>query len=208
MLNKFNPLKLKVTSDSNCWFSADLHYNHEKLAATRGCSSVEEMNEQIINNWNKVVTNNDVCFLIGDTVFNDSKGDLTYYLFNKLNFKTLYAQKGNHNSGIKQVFKDHDVYCPDRGGAEVIFAGDYLEAWINKTPVVMFHYPISVWNYMSSGSICLVGHSHGSFYPSTEACKDAKILDCGYDIWKRPIDFAQARAIMDTKGIQKLDHHI
>ena len=40
------------------WFTSDLHLSHNKefLYKPRGFSSVEEMNETIIENWNSLVS--------------------------------------------------------------------------------------------------------------------------------------------------------
>jgi len=55
-------------------FIADLHIDHktihEKAGPLRGnCSSVEEHNEWIIEQWNSVVSKNDLTWVLGDASF-------------------------------------------------------------------------------------------------------------------------------------------
>ncbi len=64
---------------SNTFFASDLHFGHtnavekftrEDGSPLRGFSSVDEMDETIIDNWNKTVAPNDRVFLLGDVVIN------------------------------------------------------------------------------------------------------------------------------------------
>lgn len=52
----------------NRWVISDLHLNHKNIISycSRPFSSVEEMNETIIQNWNKVVRDTDEVFCLGD----------------------------------------------------------------------------------------------------------------------------------------------
>jgi len=77
------------------YFIADLHFGHEKMAKFRGFNSIEEHDEYIIHNWNKVVkdSNFNIIYVLGD-ITND---DASYYKYlNKLNgMKKVVA--GNHD---------------------------------------------------------------------------------------------------------------
>lgn len=50
------------------WFIADSHFFHKKVIeyCNRPFSNVEEMNNIIISNWNKVVKRDDRVFMLGD----------------------------------------------------------------------------------------------------------------------------------------------
>lgn len=56
---------------SKIWFTSDTHFGHANiLKFNRGrFSSVEEMNETIIENWNKCVKPDDIVFHLGDFAF-------------------------------------------------------------------------------------------------------------------------------------------
>lgn len=61
-------------SGNNLFFVSDTHFFHKNIIdfCNRPFSSVEEMNEAIINNWNNVVSPNDYVFHLGDFCFGGS----------------------------------------------------------------------------------------------------------------------------------------
>tara|TARA_R110000851_G_scaffold315229_2_gene477548 strand:- start:759 stop:1274 length:516 start_codon:yes stop_codon:yes gene_type:complete len=74
-------------------FIADLHFNHENCAKTRGFSSAHEMNEHIIKQWNKTVHKKDVTYILGDVTMEKSTG---YCLLDRLN-GVKHVVLGNHD---------------------------------------------------------------------------------------------------------------
>lgn len=50
------------------WLIGDTHFYHRNIIkyCNRPFDSVEEMNEQLIKNWNKVVNDKDVVYMMGD----------------------------------------------------------------------------------------------------------------------------------------------
>jgi calcineurin-like phosphoesterase family protein len=91
------------------YFIADLHIGHTKLALnTRGFNSVEEHDFHIINSINKRITKCDDLYILGDLTLR-KKSELEK--LNKLNCKSLYLIKGNHDASINsreqlKYFKD------------------------------------------------------------------------------------------------------
>lgn len=57
------------------FFVSDTHFGHEAILhyAKRPFSSVEEMDQAMIDNWNKVVGPNDYVFHLGDFCFKGSQ---------------------------------------------------------------------------------------------------------------------------------------
>ena len=57
------------------YFTSDWHFFHNKffIYEPRGFSSVEEMNEAIIKNHNKVVKEEDTIYCLGDCMLNDNQ---------------------------------------------------------------------------------------------------------------------------------------
>lgn len=45
---------------------ADTHFGHEKIAALRGFSSIEEHDNTLVENWNNMVNQNDTVWILGD----------------------------------------------------------------------------------------------------------------------------------------------
>lgn len=55
----------------NTWFTSDPHYFHKNVIeyCNRPFSSVEEMNEALIENYNSVVKPEDMVYILGDVIF-------------------------------------------------------------------------------------------------------------------------------------------
>jgi len=78
------------------FFASDLHLGHRRIlefeAKARPFTSVEEMNEAIVDRWNKTVTKKDVVWVLGDIVFG---ADNFHYLDRLHGIKKLIL--GNHD---------------------------------------------------------------------------------------------------------------
>ena len=50
--------------------TSDLHLNHDKdfIYGSRGYSTVREMNEDIVTEWNMIIDNTDTIYVIGDVM--------------------------------------------------------------------------------------------------------------------------------------------
>ncbi|MEY2701981.1 MAG: phage Bobb, partial [Bacteroidota bacterium] len=59
------------------FFTSDTHFFHEKMIdyekTSRSFSSVEEMDEILISNWNSKITDNDIVYHLGDFSFGNEK---------------------------------------------------------------------------------------------------------------------------------------
>ena len=67
-------------------YLADMHFDHDSIIAydNRPFDSVEEMNEALIANWNRVVTDpEDLTWILGDFCFRD--GERWNELLSRLN---------------------------------------------------------------------------------------------------------------------------
>jgi len=98
---------------ANIFFISDTHFGHKNLlnfkrddgSHQRHYTSVEEMNADLIKNWNSVVGTNDKVYHLGDLALQVPNLDFMYELKGK---KILY--KGNHDkldiSQYAKHFKD------------------------------------------------------------------------------------------------------
>ncbi len=84
---------------------SDTHFNHTNIIkyCNRPFKDVEEMNNTIINNWNKVVKKEDIVYHLGD-LFLGSKYDLEDIL-SKTNGK-IYLIRGNHDRLTVKSYED------------------------------------------------------------------------------------------------------
>lgn len=140
---------------SEIFFTSDTHLGHDKdfIWQARGFSCVEEMNEAIVNNWNKIVKPEDTVYLLGDVILNDiEKG---YQYLNALN-GYINIILGNHDGKTKiDLFK----HIPN-----VNIMG---YAWLlqyHKFNFFLSHYPSITSNYddkdLKKRTINLHGHVH------------------------------------------------
>ena len=66
-------VKYTIEEAKHVWVTSDTHFNHANIIkyCNRPFSSVEEMNETIIANWNKVVSQGDTVYHLGDFALGD-----------------------------------------------------------------------------------------------------------------------------------------
>lgn len=147
---------------SNIWFTSDSHFCHKNIIqySNRPFSSVEEMNEAMIANWNKVVDKNDTVYHLGD--FGFAKRDILLNIFNRLN-GNKHLVEGNHDSDAVKLpwASKHDMY-------ELKYKEKYYQ---------LCHYPMRTWNKAFHGARSLFGHVHGTLKPFGFSC------DVGVDCW-------------------------
>lgn len=140
----------------NDFYIADTHFGHEnsvKYDAREGSrifSSVEERDNLIIENINKVVTPQDNLYFLGDISYYTP--EKTAELLKQIKCHNLFACKGNHD----RILKD--------GRIKKIFQGIYDIKQIedNGKQVILCHYPIMMFPHQHRGIIHLYGHVHNS----------------------------------------------
>lgn len=132
------------------WFSSDQHFGHGNIIkyCDRPFETREEMDEAMIENWNKLVRKGDQVYVLGDFSFYEP--DMTNQILDRL-VGQKFLVKGNHDSK-KRLKKTV--------GWE--WVKDYHEAKIAGARMVLFHFPIHQWRGKGTGSLHLHGHSHGN----------------------------------------------
>ena len=137
---------------SKNFYIADLHFGHKNIIRydNRPFKTAEEMDNTLIENWNKVVSNEDCVFILGDISWYDD--DKTVQIFKQLN-GTKVLIKGNHDN-IKRNSELAKCFTSIQ---------DYAELYLDKkNKVVMSHYPMLFYNGQFRDSIHLYGHVHNS----------------------------------------------
>lgn len=144
---------------SEIFFCSDTHFCHNQqfLYEPRGFSSVEEMNEQIIENWNKKVPKNSIIYHLGDTMLNDNEKGIE--CFSRLNGQ-IFLIAGNHDTSnrLDMLYTDERTKHKMQG---------WWYAWLikyGKFSIYMSHYPTLTSNYdqkhFSQHVLSLHGHTH------------------------------------------------
>lgn len=120
------------------YYMSDLHFDHANLLTRmdhRPFSSVEEMNEYMIRQWNRKVRRQDEVVILGDFAF--SNGERANELLDMLHGRK-YLIVGNHD---RYFLNDKNF---DRTKFEWI--KEYAELNDNKRGIVLCHYPIICYN--------------------------------------------------------------
>lgn len=176
---------------SNTFFISDTHFFHKNIIqySSRPFSSVEEMNEAMINNWNDMVKPNDEVYHLGDVSFSDYKNTKT--LLRRLN-GNINIILGNHDKVI--IKNDKDLIS----SKTISTIQHYKEIRANPM-IVLFHFGCRVWNQSHRGSILCYGHSHGSLLPfgkSVDVGVDCKEITDEY----RPISIEELLLYMKNRN--------
>lgn len=184
------------------YFCSDLHFFHKNiiLYSKRPFSTVKEMNETLVENWNKNVNPNDTIYHLGDFSFGSYEETKNILAKGNLNGK-INLIIGNHDQQIKK----HRQELIDSGLVESI--EEYKELKYNNHFFVLFHYPIASWNKKHHGAIHIHGHCHGSYRAA------GKIIDVGVDDKRiteeyRPISIEEIIHYMKNVEDKPVDHHI
>lgn len=151
------------------FFTSDTHFMHDVgfLYEPRGFTNIEDMNEAIVERWNKVVKPGDIVYHLGDTMLKDTARGCE--LMKRLNGQ-IFLIWGNHDSDARKnaIFEN----CPN------IIGGWYAyQIKHNKMNIYISHYPTITSNYdekhFSQHVLNLHGHTHQQknfLYPNNPFC--------------------------------------
>ena len=143
-------------------------------------SSVQEMDETIIANWNNKVGNKDLTYLLGDFCFLNKREDI---------LKLRNRLKGN----IVLVEGNHDGNIGNPGNFGFSSKHQLLEVKIEGQYITLCHYALRVWPKSHYSSWHLYGHSHNCL-PG-----QGKSIDVGVDANNfTPLSFEEIKTIMAT----------
>ncbi len=172
---------------------SDPHFGHANIIkyCNRPFSSVEEMNEQLIANWNGTVGRNDIVYCLGDMFF--CEVEKARAIMHRLN-------------GAKRiVLGNHDKIIRREPTLQALFdriLPDLYEESINGVRTVMCHYPLLTWNKANHGAVMLHGHQHNKVAINDP---NRRRYDVGVDAnGYMPVKFqnivAQLEKIQPTRG--------
>ena len=139
------------------YFIADCHFYHKNIIKyeQRPFDSVDHMNEELINRWNKTVNDSDRVFVLGDFSFG-SKEQITNILKRLRGRKILIM--GNHDRGRSVKWWLEVGF--DEVSAYPIILNEFL---------MLSHEPPSYYN-SDTPYFYLYGHVHSSeMYPTVSA---------------------------------------
>ena len=140
------------------FFTSDTHFDDEYAIQyfSRPFQSVDKMNAVMVEQWNKVVTDQDIVYHLGDF----TTEDLSHF--------TKWANQLNGTIRILPGNMDR-LWLKDFVGSEKVqvvaplMTLEFSEMGTSSQPqvIVLCHYSMQVWELSNHGSWHLFGHSHG-----------------------------------------------
>lgn len=171
---------------SRVFFTADTHFNHDFVAATRGFDNAEQHDEALITRFNSLLTKRDHLWILGDL----GMGSLGKVLEQAAKLNGIkHLVFGNHDAG-------HPMRC--RSAAQQrryleVFESVHLheQVRIGNHRVNLSHFPYEgdrtdadrydEWRLRKSATPLLHGHVHDAFVLRGNG------LNVGYDKWSYPV---------------------
>lgn len=164
--------------------------------------AVENMDNTLIDNINKMVGENDILYHLGDFCFGP-KHDILRTASNyrrRIKCKNIYFIWGNHDSfDIKNCFS---------------ICYDILNVNVNKQKIVLCHYAMAVWDKSHRSALHLYGHSHANAEPWLDKVMPGRrSMDVGVDNAYRllgeyrPFAFEEITAFLLKNTGFHFDHH-
>lgn len=148
---------------SEIFFTSDPHFCHDRefVYKARGFNSIDEHDEAIINNWNNMITSDDIVYMFGDLMMSaDRKGGLEK--LSRLNGKIILV-RGNHDTDAK--FNDYltcQNVCAELSTKDVFAKVIKVGKW----SFLLSHWPTMVGDTIhgkhSHRFFCLHGHTHSN----------------------------------------------
>lgn len=132
------------------YYIADTHFRHSNILKfdSRPFFTIEEMEQEMIKNWNNAVTKDDVVYILGDFCW--GKEDEWLEILQQLKGHKILI-RGNHDlknpsTKVKNMFQD---------------IKDYKEITDNGRHVIMSHYPMMFYKgAYDKNTYMLCGHVH------------------------------------------------
>ena len=188
------------------FFTSDTHFGHARIIeyCNRPFSSVEEMDETIINRWNIVVDHDDTVIHLGDFTLGNLEVAKKYIGQLNGHIKIL-GYNWHHDARWLKDMKPSSVICSASGHPIEILPPmvviEYRKSKKHPHVLVLCHYPILVWDRKHYGAWHLYGHTHGTcdlpgycfdigvdsnhFYPISISGVERQMRAYG---WKEPDD--------------------
>ena len=169
----------------NVFFSSDLHWGHQRgfLYEPRGFPSIEEHDEAILNNINKLVRPQDTLFVLGDLMLNDNEKGMEYLRAIKCN--NVRVILGNHDSQTRQ-----ELYQSLPNFSVLGYAYPFV---YKKKNFMLSHYPMLTQNmdddkkpWQKTWNLCGHSHTKNKFDPITHS------IHVELDAWdNKPVEIEQ-----------------
>jgi calcineurin-like phosphoesterase family protein len=180
-------------------FTSDEHYSHKRISeyCGRPFEKVEDMDEHLIREHNKVVRMNHTVYHLGDFTFQPMVK--VVQVVSRLNGRHFFV-RGNHD----KWFDTSDTPLKTLLVKNYLGRAPMHELKFDGKHIVMCHYPIVRWNKAHHGSMQVYGHCHSGMedkYPR------GRQMDVGVDNAVklvgeyRPFSLREVLGLVETRPI-------
>lgn len=135
------------------WITSDLHFGHKNImkfcpVTRQRYKTVEDMDNEMITEWNSTVKPTDTVYILGDVSF--AGVNRTVEILDHLNGSKILVI-GNHDKKLMQHEAFRECFESTQHYLEINYAG---------TMVIMSHFPFAEWDQMHRGAVHFYGHLH------------------------------------------------
>lgn len=166
-----------ITSDT--WFGRK---NILEIAKRTKFKSVEDMNTQLINNWNSKVKNDDVVFHLGNFAWDPFTAKKVAPLLNG----QIYFIMSNDDKPLLHIYNEYSH----------INILDNQIIVIPYNDIVISHYPLRMWSGQDTGTLHI--HGHSIFSHPTDLINENRVNICS-DYWNySPVKLSTIKEFKDS----------
>lgn len=167
--------KITISKDfkGKIFFTSDTHWRHDNIIkyCDRPFVNVQEMDHALIQNWNKVVSEDDIVFHLGDFAFADKSK--WRQIANALKGRK-YLIQGNHDRS-----DDIPTECFEAVGDMMQVSIEYEGSWHK---FLLSHRPFLCFEGMFKDTKQLFGHCHSRRNNTSKDAYLLKYLVNSYDV--------------------------
>lgn len=190
-------------SAKNTFFTSDTHFGHANIIklCNRPFKDVEEMNEKLVENWNRVVPEDGTVFHLGDFAFGGS--NVWKSIIPRLNGH-INLIIGNHDrKNLRQGYMSYfDMVVPQ------------LQIEIEDNSIYLNHYPFLCYGGSYRGVWQLFGHVHsGPQADGLDISRLRVLLPTQYDVGVdnnnfTPISYREVKEKIESQKNESLDRTV
>ena len=187
------------SSKQGIWFTSDLHFGHRNILkfCKRPWDTVEEMDEGLIQNWNRVVGKDDLVFNLGDFAF--ASNSKWKEILGRLKGHH-YLILGNHDDSRWPGDKTMELF--EGVSHQMILKIDGRTVYLNHYPYLCFG---GAWRKPENAVYQLFGHTHsGPNCRGTDTDRLVNLFPYQYDVGVdnnnyTPVSWEQVKEIIQKQ---------
>lgn len=154
-------IHVHLENGAKCWFTSDQHFCHTNVMrfCNRPWGDIKDMNKALTDNWNEVVGEKDVVFILGDFYWVKDPVAVSKKL-NELTAGHIFILLGNHDTKdqFKKIDNKHVELISDT--AMVFISGIDEDKPSREHEFMLSHFPLATWPHFHRGVLNLHGHIH------------------------------------------------